>query len=97
MWNPFKKKAPSNEHEYTFIWYWKMNTKGVVNYTQPFRTKVTAPTAEEAFVKLKSFIDKKMTLCVVDEKDYNKDELGIIQNKFDDLNKKMNDFFDKLK
>lgn len=99
MFNLFKKNNQSSEEtEFIFIWYKKMMNGNSTHYTAPFRTKVKAKTIEEAVNKLKTFALSKMTLCVVEEKDFNnKDELKNLQNTFDELSKKMESYFNKTK
>lgn len=98
IFNKKKETQPnSEEKEYTFIWYKKMISGSKTHYTSPFRTKVKAKTKTEAVDKITSFALSKMTLCVVEEKDFNKSEIMKIQKTFNDLNKIMEDTFDKFK
>ena len=86
-----------DETEFTFIWYKKMQTGNKTHYTQPFRTKVKAKTREEAKDKVINFAMNKMTLQVIEEKDFNSTEMMKLQKEFDKLNEQFtkitNDLF----
>ena len=85
------KSDKPDEKEYTFIWYKKMDVssggKLNVHYTQPYRTKVTAKTRNEAVKKCQDFAMSKMQLVVVDEEFFDKTKLGNIQQMFSTFNK----------
>ena len=91
MFNLFKRKNQientDDQQEFTFIWYKKMISGNKTHYTQPFRTKVKAKTREEAIKKCQDFAMQKMTLVVVEERNFNKNELAIMQQEFDKLTK----------
>ncbi len=92
-----KKQEDSNEQEYTFIWYKKMENKDKVFYTQPFRTKVRAKDKNEAVEKVTQFALSKMKLVIVEEDKYTKSDLSNLQKSFDDLYKQMDDLMGKFK
>ena len=104
MFNLFKKKKQienteiEGEKEFTFIWYKKMINGSKTHYTQPFRTKVKAKTREIAVKKCQDFAMQKMTLVVVEESRFDKNELSMMQQEFDKLTKKfesMINFYEK--
>jgi len=92
MFNLFKSKKKiknvkiEGEQEFTFIWYKKMITGNKTYYTQPFRTKVKAKTREDAKDRVINFAMHKMTLCVIEEKDFDSIEIMKLQKEFDKLN-----------
>ena len=67
--------------------------KGKTYFTQPFRTKINAKNKTEAKDKLLNFILGKMTVVIVEEKDYNKTDVAKLQKNFDQLNEMMNKVF----
>lgn len=85
-----------DETEFTFIWYKKMQSGGKTHYTQPFRTKVKAKTREEAKDKVINFAMAKMTLQVIEEKDFDSTELMKLQKEFDKLNEQFTKITDDL-
>lgn len=87
-------KSNDREQEYTFIYYKKTKINDTTtHYTQPYRIKVKGKTRQEAVDKCINYAMHSMKLVVVDEKDYNKDELGRISNDFNNLNQRMNELF----
>ena len=90
------KPENNGEKEYTFIYYKKTKINdSTTHYTQPYRVKVKGKTKQEAVDKCINYAMHSMKLVVVEEKDYNKDELGRINTEFDNLNKRMNEIFNK--
>lgn len=99
MLNFFKKKNKPEEDgliEYTFIWYKEMKNGNSTNYTAPFRTKVRAKTKQEAVDKVTEFALGKMKLVVFEEKDFKNTNVSKMQEYFNDVNKGLNQMFDKF-
>ena len=92
-WLKRKHKQPTEGTQYSFVWYKKMQANGQTFYTQPFRTKVSAKSYEEARNKVAQFALGKMKLVIVPEDSFGRTDLADFQKQFDDLNKKMNDLF----
>lgn len=91
------KKEKLDEKTFHFIWYKKMTMKDKVHYTAPFRTSVSAKTKEEAEKKLTDFVERKMELCIVEEKDFKKQgEFSVFQEEFEKLSKLMEKTFSNL-
>lgn len=99
MWNLFKKKKqeqPADQKEFVFIWYKKMVSGNKTHYTAPFRTKIMATTRKEAMDKLSNFALRKMTLQIIEEKDFDSSDLMKLQKHFEDLNNKFQEQLDKI-
>lgn len=80
-------------------WYKKVVGANSVYFTKPFRTKVKASTQKEAHKMVRDFAMRKMELVIVNEDNFDKDELSSLDNRFremqktfDNANKKMKDF-----
>ena len=81
--------------EFVFIWYKKMEIGNSTHYTAPYRTKIRAKNREEASKKCTDFALRKMSLCICEEKDYDSSQLGNLRKSFDDLDKQMDDIFNR--
>ena len=92
-----EEKKEDEGTEFTFIWYKKMVSGDKTHYTAPFRTKVKAKTRKEAVDKLTNFALQKMTLCILEEKDFEGTDIGKMQKTFDKLSDEMEKMFCKLK
>ena len=79
--------VPDGKKEFTFVWYKKMTIGQKTHYTQPFRTTISADTRELAIQKCQDFAMRKMTLVIVEEKNFDKDELLKMQKTFDKITK----------
>lgn len=91
-----KLSGTKDETEFTFIWYKKMQTGNKTHYTQPFRTKVKAKSREEAKGKVINFAMHKMTLQVIEEKDFDSTEIMKLQKEFDTLNERFSKITEDL-
>ena len=91
-------KPKTEDTQYSFIWYARIRTNASTYFTQPFRTRVTANSFEEARKIARKTAQRKMELILVTEDEYNKkDPMKKVSEEIDGISSKIDNIFKAFK